>query len=109
MLNRDTESWKPHYANYPSLMNAVLIYQVVFGVSIGTAIYTAWVLYRRVPGTLPRAQNCFLLTAGLRALAPLSIPLFGGLPAAASGELIQDWMGTGLLFVSVTAALVPVS
>ena len=104
MLNRVTESYKPYYDIFPSLASAVLIFQVMFVVSIGTAIYTAWVLYSRVPGTLPRAQNAFLLTAALRVLAPGVIPLFGGLPTQASTELIRDWMGTGLLFVAVTAA-----
>jgi Protein of unknown function (DUF2569) len=104
MLNRVTESYKPYYDTFPSLANAVLIFQVMFVVSIGTAIYSAWVLYQRVPGTLPRAQNAFLLTGALRVLAPGAVPLFGGLPSQASSELIRDWMSTGALFIVMTAA-----
>lgn len=103
-IGKVAESYREFYDAYPSLFNAVMMFQVLGGISIVTGIYTAWVLYRRVPGSLPRAQNGLLVTGALRVVAPGTIPLFGGLPAEASNELIQDWLITGLALSCVTAA-----
>ncbi len=92
------DAYRPYMADYPSLPTAIMIYQLLVGAGIAVWVYTVWVLYRREPGTLGRAQTCLLYGAILRVAGAYSIPLFGGLPADAARTLM--WQALPLtLFV----------
>jgi hypothetical protein len=78
--------------------------EFLYIVSICTGVYTAWLLYERVPGTLPRAQNCLLLTGGLRIAAPGTIPMLAGLPSETTNQLLQEWLIDAVLGFGVIAA-----
>jgi hypothetical protein len=67
-----------------------MVFQLLIGGSIAVWAYTAWVLYRREPGTLKTAQTSFLIGAVLRIFGAYSIALFGGLPPEASRSMIQQ-------------------
>jgi hypothetical protein len=98
------DSYEPYFEDYPSLLTAVRVSQLFIAISICTGGYMAWLLYEREPGTLPRAQNCLLLTAGLRIAAPGAIPILGGLPSDATEQLLQEWFVDALIGFAVTAA-----
>ena len=84
------QTYRPYLAVYPSLAGAITAFQVLVGAGIAVWAYTAWLLYRREPGTLARAQ-VGLVTGGLLKIAGgLSIPLFGGLPPAVANSMVQE-------------------
>jgi hypothetical protein len=87
LLTEIPQSYRPYFAQYPSLPTAVTVFQWILGASICSALYTAWLLYCRNPGTLPIAQKGFLITAALRIAAGWSIPALGGLPSDVVREL----------------------
>jgi hypothetical protein len=103
-LSTVPDSFRPYLAEYPSLDTAIMIFQLLIGGSIAVWAYTAWVLYRREPGTLKTAQTSFLLGAALRIAGSYSIPLLGGLPPETSRSLIQQ----ALPFTVISLAMVSV-
>lgn len=52
-------------------------------VSDGMSIYTAWVLYRRRPGTLGLARVALITRTVLGLVATISLPMILGFPAQA--------------------------
>jgi hypothetical protein len=87
-LSTVPDSYRPYLSQYPSLPNSLMVYQLLIGGSIAVWAYTAWVLYQREPGTLHKAQTCFLVGAGLRMLGSFSIALFSGFPPEISHRMI---------------------
>jgi len=83
-------AYRPYMADHPSLRTAIMVFQLLVGAGVALWVYTAWVLYRREPGTLARAQTCLVLGAVLRITGGYSIPLFGGLPADAVRSLMSE-------------------
>ena len=83
-------AYRPYMADHPSLRTAIMVFQLLVGAGVAVWVYTAWVLYRREPGTLARAQTCLVLGAVLRITGDYSIPLFGGLPADAVRSLMSE-------------------
>jgi len=73
--------------DYPSVRVALMAVKGFNGAAVCAALFTAWVLYRRRPGTLPQAQVgllircCFIIAAGA------SFPLLAGLPADITADL----------------------
>jgi len=82
--------YRPHFAVYPSLAGAITAFQMLVGIGTAVWAYTAWLLYRRAPGTLPRAQAGLVIGGLLKIAGSLSIPLFGGLPAATANSMLQE-------------------
>ncbi len=74
------DSFRPYFANYPSLSLAIMVYQLLMCASVALWVYTAWVLFRREPGTLGTAQATFASGAVLRITGSFSVIAFGGLP-----------------------------
>ena len=103
-LSTVPDSFRPHLAEYPSLSTALLVFQLLIGGSIAVWAYTAWLLYRREPGTLKTAQTSFLVGAVLRIFGGYSIALFGGLPPETSRSMIQE----AIPFTVIVAAMVTV-
>ncbi|MDB6024092.1 MAG: hypothetical protein JWM68_315 [Verrucomicrobiales bacterium] len=58
--------YEPYFSQYPSLKNAVLIYQCVLFGAACIGFYTVWVLYQRLPGTLFVAQRGLVIFTTLR-------------------------------------------
>ncbi len=58
-----------------------MVHQLLIDTSIAVWVYTAWVLFRREPGTLKTAQATFVAGAALRILGSFSVIALGGLPA----------------------------
>ncbi len=79
-LRSVSDSFRPYFAKYASLSMAVMVYQLLMGTSMAVWVYTAWVLFRRGPGTLKTAQATFAGGAALRIVASFSIIVLGGLP-----------------------------
>jgi len=98
------ESFRPHLSEYRSLSAALIVFQLLAGGSIAVCAYTAWVLYRREPGTLKTAQTGFLAGGVLRIFGGYSIALFGGLPPEAARSMIQQ----AVPFTVIAAAMMTV-
>lgn len=80
--------YKPYIATYPGVQMAILLYQVLMGLGIAAWVYTAWILYRREPGTLGNARKSFLWGALCRIASGFSIPLLGGWPPDTFRQLV---------------------
>src|SRR5258708_27756711 len=89
-LSAIENDYRPYMAHYPSLRVAVMVCQFLQVAGIAGWGYTAWVLYRREPGTLSRAQTGLILGAFFRVAGGYSIPLLGGLPGAMSQQLMWE-------------------
>jgi hypothetical protein len=89
-LSTIENAYRPYMADYPSLRMAITVFQLVAGAGIAVWIYVAWVLYRREPGTLARAQACLIVGAVLRIAGGYSIPLLGGFPADTVRTLLNE-------------------
>jgi len=101
-LGQVADSYKPYFSQYPSLSLAIMLFQVVVGAGIAAWGYTAWVIYRREPGTLVRAQTALLVGGLLRAFGWFCIPIFGGLPPSESQLLVQQSVGIAVFIVLFT-------
>jgi hypothetical protein len=62
------KAYQPYFADYPTLPTVVIAYQCVIFASACAALYTAWLLFRRIPRTLAFVKRAFLLTIALRAM-----------------------------------------
>lgn len=100
-LSTVPDSFRPHLAEYPSLSTAILVFQLLIGGSIAFWAYTAWVLYRREPGTLKTAQTSFLVGAALRVVGSFSIALFGGLPPDTTGSMILQALPATVIVIAM--------
>jgi hypothetical protein len=89
-LSKIEAAYRPSMADYPSLRTAIMVFQLLVGAGVAVWVYAAWVLYRREPGTLVRAQTCLIVGAVLRIAGGYSIPLFGGLPADTVRTLTKE-------------------
>src|SRR4030095_8634918 len=89
-LSTIEDAYLPYMAEYPSLRTAIMLFRLLVGTGVAVWVYTAWVIFRREPGTLARAQNCLIAGAVLRIAGGYSIPLFGGLPADAVRTLVNE-------------------
>jgi hypothetical protein len=83
------DSFRPYFANYPSLSLAIMVYQLLMCASVALWVYTAWVLFRREPGTLGTAQATFAGGAVLRIASSFSVIVFGGLPPDVKSEMVE--------------------
>jgi hypothetical protein len=98
------DTYDPYISVYPSLHMAITVFQLLLVASIVAWVYTAWVLYRREPGTLARAQTGLLIGAVLRIAANYANPLLAGLPSEAARELIQDSFLASIFVLAFTGA-----
>jgi hypothetical protein len=83
-------SYEPYFSQYPALKTAVLVYQCILFGSACTALYTVWVLYQRVSGTLFIAIRAFIATILLRMAAGWIFDLIAGLPEEFREPLRSD-------------------
>src|SRR6266850_2558440 len=67
------DSFRPYLVNNPSLPTAIDIYQLLIGISVAVWVYTAWLLFRREPGTLKKIQSTFAAGMALRIVGSFSI------------------------------------
>jgi hypothetical protein len=95
ILRTTEQAFRPLIPEYPSLSNAIIIYQLLIGTSIAVWVYTAWVLFRRESGTLYKAQTGYLVGAALRILGAFSIVLLGGLPPDMTSAMFKEILPSG--------------
>jgi hypothetical protein len=97
-------AFKSLLPTYPSLATALLAVKLFNGAAVCAAFYTAWVLYRRRPGTLPRAQAgllvrcCFIIGGGA------SFPVLAGLPPDITADLREQVTYSSIASLVFTAA-----
>ena len=104
ILSSIEASWRPYMTEYPSLPTAITVFQLLAGAGVAAWVYTAWVLYRREPVTLARAQRCLVLGAVLRVASAYSIPLLGGLPPDTVSGLLNETLLFTLYVVLFTGS-----
>ncbi len=98
-ITRVRQLYEPYFSQYPSLAKAVLFYQCVLFGSACSALYTVWILFQRVPGTLFLARRAFVMTLVLRVIAVWSFDLLAGLPRAG-----RDSIGRSIIYSLIIAA-----
>jgi len=102
-LSTVPDSFRPYLAEYPSLSAAIIVFQLLIGGSIAVWAYTAWVLYRRKPGTLRTAQTSLLIGAALRVMGGFSIALLGWPPADTTRTMIQQELPATVMATAMIA------
>jgi hypothetical protein len=95
--------YEPHFPQYPSLKTAVLIYQYILFASVCTALYVAWLLWKRIPDTLLQIKCSFVATVVLRIIAPWAFWGFAGLPND-TGETTRGMLTGSFLMSGIGAA-----
>jgi len=101
-LKMAEDTYGPYISVYTYMHLAITVFQLLLGASIAAWVYTAWVLYRREPGTLARAQTGLLVGAVLRIAGNYAIPLLAGLPSDAVTVLIRDAFPASLFVLAFT-------
>jgi hypothetical protein len=103
-LLRTTEhAFRPLIPEYPSVANAIIIYQAVMTASMITWLFTAWIVYRRESGTLFQLQTGYLVGAAPRILGGFTFVLLGGLPPEMTSVMVKDLLpGNVISLVIVT-------
>jgi hypothetical protein len=97
----DTE-YQPFMASHPSLPRALNVYRFFQGACVCVSIYTAWVLYRRRPGTLKIAQAGLVIRAVLTIAGSVSLPMLAGFSAEATQAGYQDVATTSAVILLIT-------
>jgi hypothetical protein len=96
------QAFRPILAEYPSLSNAIIIYQFSMIASIAAWLFTAWVIFRRESETLFQVQTGYFVGAALRILGSFSIVMLGGLPVEMTSAIIKEMLpGTAIGLVVV--------
>ena len=88
--------YEPHFAEYPSLKTAVLIYQYILFASVCAALYTSWLLWKRIPDTLLQIKCSFVATVVLRIIAAWVFYWIAGLPSG-TGEATRGMLRSSIL------------
>jgi hypothetical protein len=73
-------SYTPLVAQFPSLPQALRIFKLLMGISVCVSIFTAWVLFRRRPGSLGVAQAGLVFRAVFMIVASIAFQMLAGLP-----------------------------
>ena len=93
--------WGVYESTCPNLWTAIVVREVLLGISMLVWAYTAWVLFRRQPATLKLAKTGLGLGAAFRIAGIFSVSALGGLPTETVWEMIQRdiraSIGVGLL------------
>src|SRR5579871_3276042 len=80
-LARLEEDYRPLLAKYPSLPQAMGTTKLLMGACACVSIYTAWVLYRRRPGSLGIALGGLVVRSVLTIASGMALPMLAGFPA----------------------------
>ena len=103
-LRTTEQTFRPFIPDYPSLSNAIVVYQFLTGISIVVWLYTAWILFQRESGTLYRAQTFFFAGAALRIFGSFSIVILGGLPSETTSAMIKEMLPSTAIALTVVVA-----
>jgi hypothetical protein len=101
VLRAVDQAFRPLIPNYPSISNAVIIYQALMIASIVAWLFTAWLIYKRESGTLSQMQTSYIVGATLRIGGSFSIVLLGGLPAEMTSAMVKEMLTSTVISVAV--------
>jgi len=99
----DTE-YQPLLASYPSLPRALTAFKLLMGASVCVSIYTAWVLYRRRPGSLGIAQAGLVVRAVLMIASNIALLMLAGFPADVAQSSYSRLAGPSAFILLLTGA-----
>jgi hypothetical protein len=94
--------YRPLLASYPSLLRALIVCKLLMGSSVCVSIYTAWVLYRRHPGSLGFAQAGLVVRAVLMIAANIALPMLAGFPPDVTQSSYSQLVGPSALVLLPT-------
>jgi hypothetical protein len=77
-------------ARYPSVGSAIMTLKLLNGAMVCTSLYTAWLLYRKRPGTLHQAQMGLVVRFLCLAAGAFSFPMLAGLPSEMTASLVRQ-------------------
>jgi hypothetical protein len=99
----DTD-YQPLLARFPSLPRALTAFKLLMGASVCVSIYTAWVLYRRRPGSLGIAQAGLVVRAVLMIASSIALPMLAGFPADVTQSSYDQLVGPSAFVLLLTGA-----
>jgi hypothetical protein len=101
LANMD-RSYSSFMATYPSLPLALSISKLLIGTSVCVSIYTAWVLYRRRPGSLGIAQAGLVFRAAFMIISNIPILMLSGFPADLIHGFLNQFIWQALIYLLIT-------
>ena len=87
---RIDQEFRSLLARYPSVSSAIIALKVSNGAMVCASLYTAWVLYRKQPGTLRQAQAGLVVRFLCVAAGAFSFPMLAGLPNEMTASLVRQ-------------------
>ena len=87
---RIDQEFQPLLARYPSVRSAILALKISNGATVCASLYTAWVHYRKKPGTLRQAQTGLVVRFLCVAAGAFSFPMLAGLPSEMTASLVRQ-------------------
>ena len=87
-FSRMDQVFQSYRADHPDVVTALMIYKLLGGAGICASLYTAWVLFRKVPGTLRLAKIFLIVRCVLIIASGFSVPLLAGLSPEATQRMI---------------------
>ena len=91
-------------ARYPSVSSAIMTLKFANGAVVCASLYTAWMIYRKQPGTLRQIQAGLFVRFICVAGGAFSFPVLAGLPNEMTGSLVRQAtynVAGSMLFTSV--------
>jgi hypothetical protein len=77
-------------ARYPSVSSAIMTLKFANGAVVCVSLYTAWVIYRKQPGTLRQVQAGLFVRFICVAGGAFSFPVLAGLPSEMTVSLVRQ-------------------
>lgn len=103
-FTRMDQVFQPYLADHPAVGTALMVYKLLGGAAVCASFYTAWVLFRREPGTLRLAKTFLIVRCLLISLSGFSVPVLAGLsPEATQRMMVQATDGSlvSILFTAI--------
>jgi hypothetical protein len=101
-FERLDREYQPLMAGYPSLPRALIAFKLLMGASVCVSIYTAWVLYRRRPGSMGIAQAGLVIRAVLMIASSIALPMLAGFPADVTQASYNQLVGPSAFVLLLT-------
>ena len=95
-------AYQPLLSQFPSLPLALTVYKSLMVSSVCVSLFTAFVLYRRRPGSLGIAQAGLAVRAVLMIAASIMLPMLAGLPPDVTQASYSQIAGPSAFILMVT-------
>ena len=103
-FRRTDQVFQSYLADHPAVGTALMVYKLFGGAAVCASLYTAWVLFRRDPGTLRLAKSFLIVRCLLITVSGFSVPVLAGLaPEATQRMIVQATYGSlvSMLFTAI--------